>query len=332
MELNDKPEYQQWNEEEFRADVYVQGMTWLQRHLYRALLHCAFFHSTRPFLPSDDDILWVLAGAESLEMWLENKPRILKRFTPATHDPNLLENKRVTADWLKLVGSRMKMSELGQRSAAARVALYGSSAPRKNRVLTSDEQPFTPSSDGEGTDREAASELASELASENSKASSASENSSTSVSSIQEQNTGGTWKNLSIRHFRLFGGKKPSVKFSAQYAAACLKYGEQIVLDCFDSWANGSASWIKSQNIEQPLFIFFKNLDKEAEDAVELAEALKEDDQRLAQQQQATADREKQAAAVQADSIERQTQEIIARRDARPQVSEVSMEDFLEAK
>jgi hypothetical protein len=33
---------------------------------------------------------------------------------------------------------------------------------------------------------------------------------------------------------------------------------------------------------------------------------------------------------IQAASIERQTQEIIARRDARPAVSEVSMEDFLE--
>jgi uncharacterized protein YdaU (DUF1376 family) len=39
---------------------------------------------------------------------------------------------------------------------------------------------------------------------------------------------------------------------------------------------------------------------------------------------------QKQADVAQSESIERQTQEIIARRDARPQVSEVSMEDFLE--
>ena len=111
-----------------------------------------------------------------------------------------------------------------------------------------------------------------------------------------------------------------------------MKYGEQIVLDCFDSWANGSAAWIKSQNIEQPLFIFFKNLDKEAEDAMELAEALKEDDSRIEQEKRAVAERGKQAAAAQDESIERQTQEIIARRDTRPAVSEVSLEDFLEAK
>jgi len=46
----------------------------------------------------------------------------------------------------------------------------------------------------------------------------------------------------------------------------------------------------------------------------------------------ARASQQKKADVAQAESIERQTQEIIARRDARPQVSEVSMEDFLESK
>jgi uncharacterized protein YdaU (DUF1376 family) len=146
----------------------------------------------------------------------------------------------------------------------------------------------------------------------------------------QEQSTG-DWKSIAIRHKRIFG-KKAATQFRIKYADACLKYGETIVLECFDSWAPGALDWVRREGVDQPLFSFFKKMPQEAEEAVELAEALKEDDQRLAQQQQATADREKQAAAVQADSIERQTQEIIARRDARPQVSEVSMEDFLEAK
>src|SRR5579863_7039208 len=48
VEANSKPMYQPWNEEEFQADVFVRGMTWLQRHLYRALLQASFFHGTRP--------------------------------------------------------------------------------------------------------------------------------------------------------------------------------------------------------------------------------------------------------------------------------------------
>ena len=65
MEDNWKPDYQPWNEEEFQADVFVRGMNWMQKHFYRALLQAAFFHSTRPYLPADDEVLWVLAGAES---------------------------------------------------------------------------------------------------------------------------------------------------------------------------------------------------------------------------------------------------------------------------
>jgi uncharacterized protein YdaU (DUF1376 family) len=47
-------------------------------------------------------------------------------------------------------------------------------------------------------------------------------------------------------------------------------------------------------------------------------------------EEKARASQQKKADVAQAESIERQTQEIIARRDARPAVSEVSMEDFLE--
>jgi hypothetical protein len=324
MDNSTKPMYQPWNEEEFQADVFVRGMTWLQRHLYRALLQASFFHGTRPYLPNDDEVLWVLSGAESPEMWEQNKARILKRFTPAVHDANLLENKRVTADWERLMNKREKMSDMGRTSAEKRKAALSASPDASNIGVTGVVRVLSASSTSEVK--------LSEVKQSEEKESQASEFSVSSDSVSQEQNTGGTWKNLSIRHFRLFGGKKPSVKFTAQYAAACLKYGEQIVLDCFDSWANGSAAWIKSQNIEQPLFIFFKNLDKEAEDAMELAEALKEDDSRIEQEKRAVAERGKQAAAAQDESIERQTQEIIARRDARPAVSEVSLEDFLEAK
>src|ERR1039458_9760233 len=97
--MEDKPRFQPWNEDAFQADVFVRGMTWLQRHFYRSLLQSMFFHNTRPYLPTDDDVLWVLAGAENLEMWLQNKTVIMKRFTICAHDPNLLEQNRVTREW-----------------------------------------------------------------------------------------------------------------------------------------------------------------------------------------------------------------------------------------
>jgi hypothetical protein len=117
---SDKPAYQPWNEEEFISDYQVRGMTPVQRWIYRTLLQAAFFHKTRPYLPNDDGVLWILAGCESMEQWKENKTAVLKCFTVAKHDSTLLAQKRVTADWNHLEETRARMAELGRRSAAAR--------------------------------------------------------------------------------------------------------------------------------------------------------------------------------------------------------------------
>src|SRR5208282_1081787 len=119
-ELNRKPLYQPWNEEEFQADVFVRGMTWLQRHFYGSLLRASFFHGTRPYLPNDDNILWVLAGAACKSMWMKHKNVVLSRFTAVGGRVDLIENKRVTADWYRLVLSREIQSEKGKKSAAVR--------------------------------------------------------------------------------------------------------------------------------------------------------------------------------------------------------------------
>jgi len=116
---NKKPLYQPWNEEEFLSDVRVRGLTYVQRWMYRTLLQAAFFHSTRPYLPNDDRILWVLAGCESLEQWRANKEEILELFT-LSNDSKLLGNKRVIEDWQRLEESREKMAELGRKSAAVK--------------------------------------------------------------------------------------------------------------------------------------------------------------------------------------------------------------------
>jgi uncharacterized protein YdaU (DUF1376 family) len=116
---NKKPLYQPWNEEEFLSDVRVRGLTCVQRWMYRTLLQAAFFHSTRPYLPNDDRILWVLAGCESLEQWRANRDSVLELFT-FSHDSKLLGNKRVIEDWQRLEESREKMAELGRKSAAVK--------------------------------------------------------------------------------------------------------------------------------------------------------------------------------------------------------------------
>src|ERR1039458_10081733 len=59
-----QPPYQFWHEPDFWADECVsRGMTFMQRHFYRALLQAAFYCSTRPYLPTSDDELWKLADA-----------------------------------------------------------------------------------------------------------------------------------------------------------------------------------------------------------------------------------------------------------------------------
>jgi len=113
---NSKPLYQPWNDEEFWADPWVrQVMNRLQRMMYKNLLNQTFFCSTRPYLPDDDEELWLLADCESKEEWLDNKTVVLKRF----HSENgLLANKRVLDDWARVVEKRAELHE--KRASAGR--------------------------------------------------------------------------------------------------------------------------------------------------------------------------------------------------------------------
>jgi uncharacterized protein YdaU (DUF1376 family) len=118
-----KPLYQPWSEEEFRADVYVYAMTPVQRWMYRTLLQAAFFCSTRPNLPNDDSMLWMLAGCESRKQWEENKEVVRAMFTPIEHDGvALLGQKRVLADWGRLEEKRQAYSEAGRRGGKTTAA------------------------------------------------------------------------------------------------------------------------------------------------------------------------------------------------------------------
>lgn len=123
IEKSDKPSYQPWNDDHFLADYRVRGMTAVQRWMYRSLLQAAFFHTTRPFLPSDDNDLWILAGCESIDQWQANKAVVLKCFVVAEHDKTLLAQKRLLTDWKRLETNRLKMADLGRKSAAVQRAL-----------------------------------------------------------------------------------------------------------------------------------------------------------------------------------------------------------------
>ncbi len=114
---NYKPEFQPWNEEEFRADPYVSKvMNPKQRSLYKNLLQQMFFASSRPRLLHNDEELWLFADAENLQEWLDNKEVVLKKFRVVE---GLLENKRVLDDWNRMMEKRQGLhvarSEAGRR-------------------------------------------------------------------------------------------------------------------------------------------------------------------------------------------------------------------------
>ncbi len=111
-----KPQYQQWREEDFSGDVVVQRMTPTQRWMYRTLLQKAFVYTTRPYLPADDAILWMLADCESEAQWAENKARVLAMFYEVEQDgQRLLAQKRLLDDWEALQSSRQVRIERSRR-------------------------------------------------------------------------------------------------------------------------------------------------------------------------------------------------------------------------
>ena len=120
MAINKKPLYQPWSEEEFCADLFVQHMTPLQRWMYRTLLQAAFFCSTRPYLPDDDALLWMLAGCESRQQWEANMEMVRGRFEAVEQrGQRLLVQKRIVADWKRLQDRRRELSEQGRRGGRA---------------------------------------------------------------------------------------------------------------------------------------------------------------------------------------------------------------------
>lgn len=283
MNLNRKPSYQPWNEEEFQADVFVRGMTHVQRWMYRTLLQASFFHTTRPYLPVDDKMLWILAGCENRQQWEENKAEVLERFTPVEIEGvSLLENKRVTSDWDKLKVYRGEQSEKGRNRAAVSERLpSGQFKTGKPGFINASQQPATAGdrlgiSQPESSQPPAEVETEREVQEEVRKGIGNTTGVGVGDHESTNQNLGSEWKTIAVQHKRLFGGKKASSHFKVKYAAACKQYGEALVLVCFSDWATSAQEWVKRESVDQPLHAFFKKLPEMVADEKEVAEAEQE--------------------------------------------------------
>lgn len=137
MTLGDKPLYMPWNEDDFSGDLLVSAMTPVQRWMYRTLLQRAFFHSTRPDLPSDPEMLWRLAGCESRKQWDDNSEPVLSMFKVeqlGLPGEALLYQNRLRKDWDRLMDSREAYSDRGKKGAHTR---WGTEVKEEASVDTS---------------------------------------------------------------------------------------------------------------------------------------------------------------------------------------------------
>jgi len=144
VEDRSKALYQPWNQEAFIGDIFVRTMTSIQRWMYTTLLHEAFFYSTRPDLPDDDDLLWRLAGCETREQWDSNKDVVRARFQADTTSAGaaVLWQPRLRADWQRVQDSRAKRSERAQKGGMARAKkarAAGKRQPRTQRPASTDD-------------------------------------------------------------------------------------------------------------------------------------------------------------------------------------------------
>jgi len=132
------PEYICWHENEFMADRAVVRMQPHQRLMYRALCQVARYCETRPYLPDDDNELYILADADSIDQWKANREAILVKFQKVTVDGKpMLAHKRVLAD------AAQYEKWLAQKRGAGKA----SADSRRQRVL-----------DGRSTDAQQSSE------------------------------------------------------------------------------------------------------------------------------------------------------------------------------
>ncbi|MGB8580985.1 MAG: hypothetical protein WCD47_09195 [Candidatus Sulfotelmatobacter sp.] len=137
------PRFIPWSELDFWNDpVVVQAMNWQQRHLYRALLLKAHVCATRPYLPDDDNQLWLLADAGSLKNWMENRDAVLQKFTrEEIEGVRVLSHKRVLRDWTNTVEHYENKREAARKGGLAKQA--NKEAAELSTCLANGKQPLS---------------------------------------------------------------------------------------------------------------------------------------------------------------------------------------------
>jgi len=137
--INDKtfrPRFVYWWPDHFTGDPYVSRvMRPLHRHFYRALIIESFVNSWRPYLPNDDQELWMLADAESAEQWLAHKDVVMRKFT-LTEDGKLWQHKRILADWETALKGKERDRENGRKGGL----MGGKGRPKKSQAEPSTSQ------------------------------------------------------------------------------------------------------------------------------------------------------------------------------------------------
>jgi uncharacterized protein YdaU (DUF1376 family) len=107
---------------------------YIQRHMYRTLCLEAPFCNTRPYLPTDDATLMLLADVPE-DVWKENKDAVMGMFTLTD---NGYEHHRITEEYGKTLTAIEAKSRAGRASAAAKQA-----STRVEQVLNGLEQNST---------------------------------------------------------------------------------------------------------------------------------------------------------------------------------------------
>ncbi len=108
-----RPIYQLWDEAGFTMDTLF--LDWQSQMMYRTLLQKAWYVSTRPDLPADDDSLARLLGCP-IEVWCRYSDTIRPLFTVETVNGNsVLRQKRLFADWSLIETARTKKSDAANK-------------------------------------------------------------------------------------------------------------------------------------------------------------------------------------------------------------------------
>lgn len=109
-----QPDYIMWFEPEFWADRYVIQMHSVARHYYKSLLQAALFCSTRPYLPTNDEELRILADAEPAE-WEKHRAAALHKFAKVVVDGvELYSHKRLMGEWQRILNVKAARSKGGK--------------------------------------------------------------------------------------------------------------------------------------------------------------------------------------------------------------------------